>query len=284
MNNIIAILILFTTIQVYAFQDYDIDGVEDSIDRCANTPFDVIVDRFGCGIEKDKKDYFGKFMLSIGTQVLKDKSYKDIKALSLIANYRYKDFDITLSNIQSTTMGSYVENNFHDTQDIYLGVGYSMMLEQSSLKVSMGTRFLSDGMYETNSSKISRGKGRGRGKGKGKKNDYYTSLNYSYQINTAQNFFLFGAYTLTGDTPSQNYKNYGSFSLGTGYSVTREFYSSIAYNYVGSIYADTEAEQSLSLFGNYRFTENLFASATYKYALDDLSYDHSLLLLLGVVF
>jgi len=283
MKKTVTIVLLFA-MQAYAFQDYDIDGVEDSIDRCANTSFDAIVDKHGCPIATDKKKYFGKFMLSIGTQILKDEIYKDTNALSLIANYRYKDFDITLSNIQSTTMGSYVENNFNDTEDIYLGIGYSVLFERSSLKVSVGTRFLSSSNHETNSSKVPSGEGRGRGRGKGKQNDYYSSLNYSYQINTAQNFFLFGAYTLTGDTPAQNYENYGSFSVGTGYSISREFYSSIAYNYVGSISADTEAEQSLSLFGNYRFNENLFASATYKYALDELSYDHSLLLLLGVVF
>jgi len=280
----IVTIVLLCAMQAYAFQDYDIDGVEDSNDRCANTPFDTTVDKYGCPKVTDKKKYFGKFMLSIGTQILKDEIYKDTNALSLIANYRYKDFDITLSNIQSTTMGSYVENNFHDTEDIYLGIGYSVLFERSSLKVSVGTRFLSSSNHETNSSKVPRGEGRGRGRGKGKQNDYYSSLNYSYQINTAQNFFLFGAYTLTGDTPAKNYENYGSFSVGTGYSITRAFYSSIAYNYVGSIYANVEAEQSLSLFGNYRFNENLFASATYRYSLDEISYDHSLLLLLGVVF
>jgi len=285
--------LLLSTVQVYGFQDYDIDGVEDSIDRCANTPFDAIVDEYGCAIDKYKKDYFGKFMLQVGTQINQDEIYGSSSTLNLSANYRYKNWDVTLSNIQATTMGSFSENNFNDNGDIYLSAGYFFLLKKSSLKLTLGTRFLSDINIETSSSNPSGGRGRGQSNTQtvttttetiALDNDYFASLNYSYQMNAKQNIFLFGGYTITSDSPTQAYENYGSFSVGTGYSVTRSLYTSVAYNYVGSIYVDGEAEQSVSVFNSYRFNKNLFASATYKYGINDLSYDHTLLLSVGIVF
>ncbi|MCF6244025.1 MAG: hypothetical protein L3J43_03195 [Sulfurovum sp.] len=294
LKRIAWIALLFSVTQVYGFQDYDIDGVEDSIDRCANTSFDAIVDKHGCAIDKNKKDYFGKFTLQVGTQIRQDDVYGSHNTLNLSANYRYKNWDMTLTNIQSTTMGSFSDNNLNDDGDIYLSAGYMFVFSKASLKLTVGTRFLSDMSTQSSSTNPSRG-GRGRGK-KGNHtvtattdtisldNDYFTSLNYSYQMNAKQNLFLFTGYTVTDDSPTQTYENYGSFSIGTGYSVTREFYTSVAYNYVGSTYADGEAEQSVSIFGNYHFNKNLFASATYRYAIDELSYDHTLLLSVGIVF
>lgn len=283
------IVLLLSSTQVYGFQDYDIDGVEDSIDRCANTSFDAIVDEYGCAIDKNKKDYFGKFTLQVGTQIRQDDVYGSDSTLNLSANYRYKNWDVTLTNIQSTTMGSFTDNNLNDDSDVYLSAGYFLMLPKASLKLTVGTRFLSDINTGTSSTNPS---GRGRMQQTittttdtvSVDNDYFASLNYSYQMNAKQNLFLFGGYTVTDDSPTQSYENYTSFSIGTGYSVTREFYTSVAYNYVESIYADGEAEQSISVFNTYRFNENLFASATYRYALDDLSYDHTLLLSMGIVF
>ncbi len=282
--------LLLLTAQVYAFQDYDIDGVEDSIDRCANTPFDAIVDKYGCAIDKNKKEYIGKFMLQVGTQVFQDEIYGSTSALNISANYRYKNWDVTLSNIRTTTIGSFIDDNFNDNGDIYLSTGYFFIFSKASLKLTLGTRFLSDIDGSVTSSR-----GRGRGQNSTQTvttitdtialdNDYFASLNYSYQMNEKQNIFLFSGYTITDDSPTQTYENYGSFSVGTGYSITRSLYTSIAYNYVGSVYADGEAEQSVSVFNSYRFNKNLFASATYKYGINDLSYDHTLLLSVGIVF
>jgi len=293
LKTTVMVALVLSTVQVYGFQDYDIDGVEDSVDRCANTSFDAIVDEYGCAIDKNKKDYFGKFMLQVGTQIYQDEVYGSTSTLNLSANYRYKNWDVTLSNIQATTMGSFVDNNFNDNGDIYLSAGYFFMLEKSSLKLTFGTRFLSDISSETSSTNPSRGRGRGQSSTQtvmtttdtiALDNDYFASLNYSYQMNAKQNIFLFGGYTITSDSSTQAYENYESFSMGTGYSVTRSLYTSVAYNYVGSIYADGEAEQSLSLFNSYRINKNLFASATYRYGMNDLSYDHTLLVSFGIVF
>ncbi len=282
----VILLLFFTTIQAY--QDYDIDGVDDTIDRCPNTSFDVIVDEFGCDLNK-KEQYYGNFSLQIGTQLLQDESYENNNALNLFANYRYKNWDISLSNLRTTTVGSFTEDNFNSSNDVYLSTGYFFKLLEGDIKLSVGTRFLSDISYEkksTNRPKKRRRKNKTNPSNHtiSLDNDYFASIHYSYKINQKQNLFLFTGYTITADSDMQTYEDYAAFSLGTGYSIHRAWYSAIAYNYVGSIYKEIDAEESLSWFNSYTFTDNLFATATYRYALDDLSYDHTLLLTVGVMF
>ncbi len=58
------ILIVGAVVQIaFAFQDSDLDGVEDSVDRCPGTPILELVDRFGCPIEKGLP---GEFLLRLG--------------------------------------------------------------------------------------------------------------------------------------------------------------------------------------------------------------------------
>lgn len=292
----IALSILLLSNTAIAYQDYDIDGVEDSLDACPNTPFDVLVDTQGCPntgeVSTNITDhYLGQVTLKVGTDMSTDETYESVNSLNLYANYRYHHWDVSLSNARTTTNNSYTEDNSDSDNDIYLATGYTFMLPQSAIKLSIGSKFVDDTQNTTTTP---------RGRNflnmhpittqtttqtiASRDNDYFASMNFDYLLNNKQNVFLYYGYTLSGDSTDTDYEDYSSFSLGTGYALTNAWYSALSYNYTGSIYPTGNAEQGLSWFNSYSFNKNLFATVAYTYALEDFSYDHTFSLALGVHF
>jgi len=291
MKYIILIFLLLSNIAL-SYQDLDIDGVDDSIDRCPNTPFDELVDENGCSTTEKPTTNYGHLTLKVGTDTFTDKTYKDDTSLNLYANYRYNSWDISISNSRATTNSGYSEDNLYSDNDIYLSLGHSFIVPKNSIRLSIGTKIAGD-IDNTQTTYISQGRGRGRGRNSvnntqtidnSRDNDYFASLNYSYLLNTKQNLFLYYGYTLSGDSESVDYEDFSSFSIGTGYMFTPNWYSALSYNYTGSIYPDGDASQSIDWFNSYNFTKNIFATAGYSYALEDFSYDNRFSVALGFTF
>jgi len=315
------ILAILTTNGAFAYEDYDIDGVDDSVDLCPNTPFDELVDRNGCSKSQtpSKSKRVGKLTLKVGTNIYRDKDYEDDTSLNLYANYRYKSWDISISNSRSiSTSSSYDEDNSYSDNDVYISVGKSFNIKKGIAKISIGTKITGD-VDEDKVETYTRQRGAGGLRKYGiesgsqqsntqnlnqtsninqtstidntstttyeqRDNDYFASINYSYPITNRQNIFLYYGYTLSGDSKSVDYENYSSFSIGTGYMITRNWYSAISYNYTGSIYKDADPTETINWFNSYNFTRYLFATAGYSYALDDISYQNIYSLALGVTF
>ncbi len=259
-------LTLLLSSSLFAFQDNDIDGVEDTIDRCSNTPFDAFVDKNGCAVNISKKssnsDYWGAVTLKVGSSIQRDDEYEDDEYVDLFANYRYHNWDISISNSRSTTKSTLTEDNSDSDNDIYLMGGYSFPLANARLKLSAGTK-----MVDNSNSRD---------------DDYFTGLNYDYFVNSKQDIFLYGGYTFSGDDDTIDYEDYSSFSIGTGYAVTPSFYSAVSYNYTGSNYPDEDAQEGLTWYNSYSFNKNIFATASYTYGLDDYSYDNTFRFGLGL--
>lgn len=282
-------LLLLSSISV-AYQDYDIDGVEDSLDACPNTPFNALVDAQGCPSQgevpsKKTNNYLGQLTFKVGTDISTDETYENANALNLYANYRYRHWDVSLSNSRTTTNNSYTEDNSDSDNDIYLATGYMFILPQSVIKLSVGTKLVDD----TQSTSTTNNRGRNLLNTStqtiaSRDNDYFASLNFNYLLTNKQDMFLYYGYTLSGDSSDTDYEDYSSFSLGTGYALNKVWYSALSYNYTGSIYPTGEAEQGLSWFNSYNFNKNLFATAAYTYALEDFSYDNTFSMAVGVRF
>ncbi|NEW60595.1 hypothetical protein GSY74_04800 [Sulfurovum sp. bin170] len=289
--KIITLTFLLLSSTALAFQDYDIDGVEDSADLCPDTPFDVLVNKDGCpqsGEKTQTNDYYGRLTLKIGTDISRDETYEDDSSFNLYANYRYRNWDVAISNSRTTSNSSYTEDNSYSDDDIYLSTGYIFSLPSSKMKLSIGSKIVNDGSDTTTST---------RQQGRfsqhitteeetvaSRDNDYFASVNFNYLLSPKQDIFLYYGHTLSGDSKDMDYEDYSSFSIGTGYALTNSWYSALSYNHTSSIYPDADAEQGLSWFNSYKFTKNIFAMASYKYALEDFSYDHTLSLGLGVYF
>ncbi len=288
---------LLSTSPLLAFQDSDIDGVKDSMDLCPDSSFDLLVDAQGCASnQKPKKresdKYYGALTLKLGNTFRTDEYYEDENYLDLYANYRYHQWDIAISNSQSTTKSSSTEDNSDSDSDIYLSTGYSFTLPQSKIRLSIGTKIVDDNEYDSSSTKQGRGIGSysqevisdDENPIENRDNDYFVGLNYSYFLNNKQDLFAYYGYTQSGDSSNYDYENYSSFSLGTGYAFSPKLYTAISYNYTGSIYQNADAEERITAYGSYGFSKNIFATASYSYGLDEYSYDHAFALALGFYF
>jgi len=294
-TSIPLILILLSGMSM-AYEDQDIDGVEDSIDECPNTPFDALVDKRGCLNTNEPKattpkSYIGHFTFKVGTDISSDETYETDSSLNLYANYSYKNWDISISNSRSVSSNNYTEDNSYSDSDIYVTTGYLFDLSNSQLKLSIGTKIVDDEDSTTSTTNTQQRRGRRinsvpteNESSSSRDNDYFASLNFSYFLNSKQDIFFYLGHTLSGDSDEMDYEDYSSLSLGTGYSLNSSWYSSLSYNYTGSIYPDGEAQQGITWFNSYSFNKNLFATASYTYALDDSSYDNTLSFALGVRF
>lgn len=284
-QRLIPLTLLLCSTLCFAFQDSDLDGVEDSTDRCPNTSFDEMVNAKGCAANQTAQTYLGQLTLKITNDIRSDAVYDTDNTVNLFADYHYRDWSLALSNYRNTTGNSYSEDNAMSDHDIYAAIGYQKTVDQSTIKLSVGSRIAGDSEITTTQS--TGGKGRfGRNQTTvtqtetiKRKNDYFAGLNLNYLINTKQNLFGYAGYTLSGE-----YDNYASFSLGTGYSITPSLYSALSYNYTQSSYPDSEDEQSLAWFNSYNLTPSLFATLMYTYGIDDLSYDHTVSIGLGYTF
>ncbi len=296
----VPLMIMLLSGVAFAFQDSDIDGVDDKFDQCPNTPFDGLVDKHGCSAQqlqnqkKPQDHYWGAVTLKVGTTLRTDEEYEDESYLDLYANYRYRHWDLSISNTQQTTKSSNTEDNSDSDNDIYVSTGYTFSLPKSTLKLSVGTKIVDDDTPPSITESRLQGGGRfnthttstttTQSSDETRDNDYFGSLNYNYRISSKQDLFGYYGYTISGDSDTIDYENYHAFSLGSGYALSDNFYTALSYNYTGSIYPDGEAEEGITWFNSYQFTKNLFATASYTYAIDDYSYDNSLALALGFYF
>ncbi len=282
-------VLMLVSLNLEAYQDRDLDGIEDSVDQCPNTPFDDYVDQLGCSVKKGASTYRtkGVFTLQIGTDISTDESYDTDSTLRLYANYRYEAFDISISNRRSINR-AYTEDNSYSDNDIYISLGYFFNLSQSRLKFQIGTKIVDD--VDTNNINSQQ-------KGKfgslyldtqtlydERENDYFASISTNIFLSSKHDLFLYYGYTVSGDSDLYDYEDYSSFSIGTGYMLTPHWYSAISYNYIGSIYPDGDAEKNLSWYNSYTLNQNFYLTAAYSYALEDFSYDNTFSLGVGIRF
>ena len=256
-------LCLLLLSKIFAYEDNDIDGVEDALDLCPNTSFDKLVDEDGC---PPNEAYWGALTLQIGNDVSFDEVNNRTNNYNFFSNYQYNNWNISLSNANQTSYDS--NNNASTSQgDIYLSSGYLFSNEYFQTKVSLGTKIA------TADDEAGTGE-----------NDYFSSLSFSHTLNEKQNIFAYFSYTLNGDSKETNYKNSISYSLGSGYMLNENWYSSLSYDYASSIYEEGEAYRAISFFNSYSFLEDYFISLNYAYGLDEFSYEHTFGFKVGATF
>lgn len=255
------LILLIINLQLHAFEDSDIDGVSDDIDLCPDTSFDDLVDKNGC---PKNGDYWGKITLSVGSDVhLDDETSSDYNFFS---NYKYKVWDLSMYSDQE---GSYDLNNNQSqaTGDLYFSIGYTMEQDRWQNHLSIGAKLA------TGDEDISTGE-----------NDYFINSNLAYLL-TPQTTLLLGIdYTLTGDNTSNHYENPLGYTVGMGYLINDQWYNAITYQQSQSIYTDSRSYQSITWQNSYQFTDTFFGSIGYIRGIDELSYDHTFTVRLGVSF
>lgn len=273
-------LLLFALLMplfLFAYQDSDLDGVEDKDDLCPNTSLIEIVDNSGCTIERlvvPDRNSSSSYDVVIGIGESKNSTHQQTtKTLTetLQVDYFYKNFSLQLS-----TSHFKLESNTYDKSgmgDSYLGGSYRIELAKK-LKLNFGGR-LNIPTYESQFDNNNL--------------DYtlFSSLNYR-----VDNFsFVSGVgYTFVNDddinttTYKLYYQNSLNYHIGVGYYFLPRLYGNISYLNSQSIYRGSDDLSSLSLYGYYAIDAHWFSSFSYTKGISDEATDRSLLIRVGYYF
>ncbi len=266
----ILIMLGMFSVSLFAYSDSDMDGVDDSRDKCPNTPLTDLVDINGC----TKKSLVSPhhFDIIIGANYAGSNyaslNQTDTYSSSLQVDYYYKNFSLQASTSYYKTDGDgYSETGMNDS---FVGASYQFKpTKELSLRIGAGALLPT---YDTSLNNNN--------------TDYTASLNVSYTLGKVN---LFGGYiyTMINDDDIAGtvaYQNTNAFSGGLGYYVTNKLYLSGAYNTSDSIYTGVEKIRTVSAYGYYSISQHWFSTFSYAYGLSDSASDNAASIKLGYYF
>lgn len=255
---------------LFAYSDTDLDGVADSIDKCPNTPFNDLVNSYGCKISKVKLKVKKKTKwhadVIIGTSYSGSKS-SNTYSTSLQTDYYYENFSLQASTSYYKTVAKGYSNS-DGLNDSFIGAAYNLhFAKHFTLRLGTGALLPT---YKSSSSTNN--------------TDYTGSSTLSYNLSK---FNFFGGYTYTfiNDTSSSySYQNTNAYTLGTGYYFTNNLYISGAYNQSNSVYKGDTDIKTASLYAYYAINTNYFLSSSYSHGFTSSASDNALSLQVGYYF
>ena len=275
MYKILLVFLLLATTGLFAFSDYDMDGVEDKKDKCSNTPFSDLVDINGCSKKTLKTFTTSKsphhYDIIVGVNYSQENydnlEKADTTSSSLQLDYYYKNFSIQAST--SYYDSSSVSYNDSGITDSFIGAYYKFTPTKNfDIRVGGGA------IIPTYDTKLSNNN-----------TDYTASLNLSYML---KNINLFGGYNYViindSDTVDVKYQNTNAYSIGVGFYPTQKLYISGSYNSSDSIYTNVKDIDTASFYGFYSIDENWFSTFNYAYGLSDTASDNYFSLRIGYYF
>jgi len=264
---------VFLTISLHAYSDADLDGVDDLVDRCPNTPMTELVDISGCTTKSLASLHHYDIILggSFSQTDYNTNEKTDTYTALAQVDYYYKQFSIQASTSYYTADSSaYNDNGMNDSM---LAAYYQFRLsEDLLLRAGVGVILPT---YDTTLNNNN--------------TDYTASISLSYSLDNV-NIFGSYAYTQVNDddviTPDiiVNYQNTNAYNAGLGYHFGSRLYASVAYNAVDSIYQSVEMIETASLYTYYGIDEHWFTTASYAYGVSDSASDNYIALRLGYYF
>lgn len=254
--------VLLSVASSFAFEDSDLDGVEDSKDRCPNTPILVLVDKYGCPLKEELKGktrlYRGRFYLRIGGGFVKDES-EERSYTSLSLAYSYKLLYTSLS-LRYYTSSKLYSSGWGDAS-VFAGI--SKFITEKLYTLS-GLRI----KFPTGSDQYSSGK------------TYYTPSVVLDYIFGKYDVFTYVSYTFRND---DRLKDTFFISVGGGADVTKKLYLSLSYDISESALED-RYDSYVSLFSIYDLSKRFYISFNYSKGINDEATDHSVSARLGIRF
>lgn len=252
-TKILLIGITLTTLSTaQANHDQDMDGVPDTLDQCANTPFLDEVNKNGCStktlIFPEQRDD-GSLDIAFGYGFSNNEDDLDRNTqytAKFLISYYLNDWSF------SARTGHYDSDEDEGMQDISLKVKRKFRLTKS-LKVGVGVGVkLPTYDFE------------------GNKADYtlYSSIVYYPKSSLS----VFAGYTHTFVQDEEVYtplQDINTVYLGSGYFFTRKLYANIAYSYVESKFTTNDPAHSLMSMLFYRINDKWFTTLSYSHELDD---------------
>jgi len=260
---------MITSLPLFAYSDYDMDGVDDKIDKCPSTPMSDLVDLEGCTKKSLTSPHhfdiiFGMNYSQTSYETLDD---SDNITGSLQLDYYYKNFSLQVSS--SYYDSSSVTYNDSGINDSFVGAFYKFTpVEKLNIKVGAGAIIPT---YESDLDNNNL--------------DTLASINVSYIIS---NINIFGGFIQTqvndDDLIDVTYQDTSSYSLGLGFYPASNIYVSGAYNSSDSIYESVDTITSASLYTYYSINKNWFSTLSYAMGLSDTASDNYVSLRVGYYF
>jgi len=268
-NFLLFLVTMLITINLHAYTDNDMDGVDDAIDKCPNTPLTDLADVNGCSKKSLISLHHYDIIVGMNYSDSDSRSLNatDTFATSFQVDYYYKQFSIQASTSYFTTEGSgYSDSGLYDS---FLGASYRLNdINNLSISLSAGVILPT---YDTDL--------------KNNNIDYTTSVNLSYSL---KNFNIFGGYTFTiindDDIGDITYQDTNAINTGLGYYINDKLYMSGSYSMSDSIYKGVEDIETASVYGYYSIDKDKFATFNYAYGLSDSASKKYVSIRLGFLF
>jgi hypothetical protein len=277
-KSLILIGLSVLTTSLLAYSDADLDGVEDSVDKCPGTSLSELVDITGC----PKKSLISqsKFDMIVGVSY-SDTSYESITdtdtiSTSLQVDYYYKDYSFQVSTSYYETSGDgYDDSGMNDT---FVGMAYNIRpINSLVLRVGAGVSLPTyDAALDNNNA------------------DYTGSLGLSYSLGVVN---LFGGYSYTvvgdddvsatdsnGTTINYVYQDTSAYNAGMGVYIGSKLYVSASYNNTESIYKGVDNVETATLYTYYTIDQNWFSMVSYSYGISDTATQNFASIRLGYLF
>ena len=234
--------------------DDDMDGVENSIDRCPNSLMTDIVDATGCSVETLTIPTEHHFDIAVGYGYSKLDSNISQQANTLSFNYYYGE-NLSLSFYTSTYT---LQSGESGSDDSSLQVRYNHLYHDIFLDYTLGVYLPT---YSSSDNK----------------SDYYlkTSLSYSFEYFDTS---LLLQHTFMQDNGTQD-TNLASISIGTSYH--DKLYTTLSYTLQSAIYTDIGNLEDIACNLHYTINEDFFLFAYFSKGISDSSVDQSLSFSLG---
>jgi len=270
------VLVLLSTMSLFAYVDSDLDGVEDSLDRCPNSAMTDIVDIQGCPVRSLVSQHHFDIIAGLSYDEEKDIAFVDTFSRtteSLQIDYYYKNFSLQMltSYYQSSTS---FDGNLSDVDESGMNDTTLAAYYQTQVTPSLALRFGVGAILPTFDSSLDN-----------EATDYLASINLSYTVGKAS---LFAGYTRTmindDDVGLIQYQDTNAFSGGVGYYLTPKLYTSLSYFQSDSIYKDVDDTKSASAYLFYSLSSHWFTTLAYSKGLSDPTSDHYLALRVGYYF
>lgn len=249
----IGMIVWGNLLYAYAYSDYDVDGVEDRVDLCPNTPFDILVDEDGC---EEGRGYRGSFALESGMMVALDENSSSLSNARISIQYRYKTWDMSLSTFKDIN-----PEIDEASQTFYMSMGHTQSFsDKVELNLGVGMKYTSI------------------------QNDYYTTLNILRTLDHYSYLSLFYSYTIPEDSIDQQYLNYHTLSLGYTRQMTHRYLTGLSYQFSSASSADANAYHALTWENRLRLSERYYLLGSYSLGLSEGASDHLFNLQFGVNF
>lgn len=252
-NFIVIFTVLFYTLSLHAYSDYDVDGVDDAIDLCPHTPFDELADQNGCSKNETPQ---GTVTLMAGWLQSRDPKSETINNLLFYADYQYRQWNISFS-----TFNAIQNDNAQLPDTYYLSAAYEKVHTDSVImKLLGGVKFSS------------------------LQNDYYAGLSFYYQVEESLSLFGYYTYTYASDTAETAYANYHTVSGGLSKEINNRWSLSFTYDFATASLPDVSNYQALTLSNTIVLTSNQFLLANYTAGIGTAAPKQTIILQYGVRF